>query len=154
MSLNVPPYLSQVSWDSGRSKTIFSTGRFFASSSMGSLLLPGVGFYSKDFLRRFSCLIVLTGFSFVGQTHLVLAQDIGFLLTGLTILGSLSVGEHLVHVLQFPLQFCIFLLQQFYRLGQRTNQLRYFRSCICCFLIRCAHKLHPKKQIYPGIIIP
>lgn len=101
----------------------------------GSPFLPSVGFYSKDFLRRSFCLVVLTDFSLIEQTHLVLAQDIGFLLTGLTTLGSLSVGEHLVHVLQLAFQivnFRFLFLNGFFQNGG-------FGSGICSFLLFGSH---------------
>ena len=44
------------------------------------------------------------------------------------------------HVLQFPLQLSVFLLQCFYRLGQRVDEFRNFRSSICSFLICCGHE--------------
>ena len=54
--------------------------------------------------------------------------------------AALSVGEDFVHVLQFPLQLSVFLLQCFYRLGQRVDEFRNFRSSICSFLICCGHE--------------
>ena len=59
----------------------------------GSFLLPGMGFYSKSFFGRFFCLMVLAVFCFIEEVQLVLTQNIGFLLAGLAILGSLGIGE-------------------------------------------------------------
>ena len=49
-----------------------------------------------------------------------------------------------MHMLQLPLQRCVFLLQGFHRLAQRTDQLRHFRSGVCNFTIRCGHKSSSK----------
>ena len=57
--------------------------------------------------------------------------------------GPLGIGKDLIHVLQLPLQFRIFLLKQFNRICQRANQLRYFRGGVCTFFIRCGHSFHP-----------
>ena len=99
----------------------------------GSFLLPGMRFYGKGFLRRFLRLAVLTDLCLIEQAHLVFAQNIAPLLTGLAEAGSLRIGKDFIHVFQFLLQLRVFLLQCFYRLGQRADELRNFRGSICNF---------------------
>lgn len=76
----------------------------------GSFLLPGMRFYGKGFLRRFLRLAVLTDLCLIEQAHLVFAQNIALLLTGLAEAGSLRIGKDLIHVFQFLLQLRVFLL--------------------------------------------
>ena len=111
-------------------------------------------FYGKGFLRRFLRLAVLTDLCLIEQAHLVFAQNIGLLLAGLAEAGSLHIGKDFIHVFQFPLQLRVFFLQCFYRLGQRADELRNFRSSICDFLICCGHEFSPQKQLQPAFIIP
>lgn len=68
------------------------------------------------------------------------AQNIAPLLTGLAEAGSLRIGKDLIHVFQFMLQLRVFLLQCFYRLGQRVDELRNFRGSICNFPACCGHE--------------
>ena len=70
-------------------------------------------------------------------------EFIAVLLAGLTEPGSLGIGKDLVHVFQLPFQLCIFLLKQFNRICQRTNEFRYFRGGVCTFFILRGHSLHP-----------
>ena len=77
----------------------------------------------------------------------VFAQNIAPLLTGLAEAGSLRIGKDLIHVFQFLLQLRVFLLQCFYRLGQRADELRNFRGSICDFLICCGHEFSSQKQL-------
>ena len=105
-------------------------------------------FYGKGFLRRFLRLAVLTDLRLIEQAHLVFAQNIGLFLAGLAEAGSLRIGKDLIQVLQFPLQLRVFLLQCFYRLGQRTDELRNFRGSICDFLICCGHKFSSQNSFY------
>ena len=72
-------------------------------------------------------------------------EFIAVLLAGLTEPGSLGIGKDLVHVLQLPFQFRIFLLEQCYGIFQRTNEFRYFRSGICIFLSAAAMARTPRK---------
>ena len=82
----------------------------------------------------------LTDLCLIEQAHLVFAQNIGLLLTGLAEAGSLRIGKDLIHVLQLPLQLCVFPLQCFYRLDQRADELRDFRGSICDFPVCCGHE--------------
>ena len=102
--------------------------KIFCQLVNGSFLLPGMRFYGKGFLRRFLRLAVLTDLCLIEQAHLVFAQNIALLLTGLAEAGSLRIGKDFIHVFQFLLQLRVFLLQCFYRLGQRVDELRNFRS--------------------------
>ena len=113
----------------------------------GSFLLPGMRFYGKGFLRRFLRLAVLTDLRLIEQAHLVFAQNIGLFLAGLAEAGSLCIGKDLIHVLQLPLQLRVFLLQCFYRLGQRADELRNFRGSICNFPVCCGHEFSSQKQL-------
>ena len=79
----------------------------------GSFFLPGMRFYGKGFLRRFLRLAVLTDLCLIEQAHLVFAQNIALLLTGLAEAGSLRIGKDFIHVFQFLLQLRVFLLQCF-----------------------------------------
>ena len=97
-------------------------------------------FYGKGFFCRLLRLVVLTDLRLIEQAHLVFAQNIAPLLAGLAEADSLRIGKDLIHVLQFPLQLRVFLLQCFYRLGQRADELRNFRGSICDFLICCGHE--------------
>ena len=63
--------------------------------------------------------------------------------SGLTEPGSLGIGKDLVHVFQLPFQLCIFLLKQFNRICQRTNEFRYFCGGVCTYFILRGHSLHP-----------
>ena len=74
---------------------------------------------------------------------ILVMQNIAVFLAGLTEPGPLGIGKDLIHVLQLPLQFRIFLLKQFNRICQRANQLRYFRGGVCTFFILRGHSLHP-----------
>ena len=73
------------------------------------------------------------------------AQNIAPLLTGLAEAGSLRIGKDLIHVLQFLLQLRVFLLQRFYRLGQRADEFRNFRGSICNFPVCCGHEFSSQK---------
>lgn len=88
----------------------------------------------KDFEKR------ETDLCLIEQAHLVFAQNIAPLLTGLAEAGSLRIGKDLIHVLQLPLQLRVFLLQCFYRLDQRADELRDFRGSICDFPVCCGHE--------------
>ena len=88
----------------------------------------------KDFEKR------ETDLCLIEQAHLVFAQNIAPLLTGLPEAGSLRIGKDLIHVLQLPLQLRVFLLQCFYRLDQRADELRDFRGSICDFPVCCGHE--------------
>ena len=72
-------------------------------------------------------------------------EFIAVLLAGLTEPGSLGIGKDLVHVLQLPFQFRIFLLEQCYGICQRANELRYLRGGVCTFLSAAAMDYTPKK---------
>ena len=114
----------------------------------GSFLLTGMRFYGKGFLRRFLRLAVLTDLCLIEQAHLVFAQNIGLFLAGLAEAGSLRIGKELIHVLQFLLQLRVFLLQCFYRLGQRADELRNFRGSICDFPVCCGHEFSSQNGFY------
>lgn len=100
----------------------------------GSFFLTRMGRDSKGLLGGFLSFVVLAVLSFVEEVQLVFIQNIGLLLAGLAILCPLGIGKDLIHMLQLSLQFCVFLLQGFYRLSQRANKLCYFRGSICNFV--------------------
>ena len=67
-------------------------GKILCQLVNGALLLPGVSLDGEGLLGGLLRLVVLTVLCFVEEVHLVFVQNIGFLLAGLTILGSLGVG--------------------------------------------------------------
>ena len=75
----------------------------------------------------------------------LVVQNIAVFLAGLTEPGSLGIGKDLIHVLQLSLQLRIFLLKQFNRICQRTNEFRYFCRSVCTFLSAAAMAHTPKK---------
>ena len=109
---------------------------------LAALLLPLMLRNQNGIRGRLLHLGGLLFFCFIEKAGLVM-QNIAVFLAGLTEPGPLGIGKDLIHVLQLPLQFRIFLLKQFNRICQRANQLRYFRGGVCTFFIRCGHSFHP-----------
>ena len=117
-----------------------------------TLFLPGVALYRKGFLGRFFCFGVLHQFRFMKQTHLVFAQNIGLLLTGLSETGTLGIEQDLIHMIQFLFQGSDLGLL----LPDRCLEFCHFGSSICFFLL-CRHDDSPSKttlsQVYYTITL-
>ena len=108
----------------------------------GLLFLTGVGVDGKGLLGGFLCLVVLTLFGFVKQAHLVLGQNVGSLLAGLTKPCSLSIGKDLVHVVQLLFQRIDLVLL----LLDPALQGSHFRSSVCSFFVCCGHEFSSENR--------